>query len=293
MNRDGLLELVKYPILAIFSKQFYFTVLFKLKGIGFKYLLSLCLILAIAASYKVTTVLDVFKELNVSNLVLNIPPSYIDSNGRLSPNDADNDFVLIKSDKGSNVILYNPSDKNYDSSYNAPFELRSDNIVIRYKNEVNSIPYTAIVDTNTNFEPLASAKILDSLLSMSIIAIVPIVTIWLLYLLLINMVLSALISRVILLYVIKLKLEYKACFRLAAFANTSVAFLLFLQFFIYFPFPYTLMLLIPVIYLVGIGKTLRKNVLANQTAKQQGSNTENATNDDNNNPSNNGGSFSA
>ena len=53
------------------------------------------------------------------------------------------------------------------------------------------------------------------------------------------------------------------------------------------------MLLIPVIYLVGIGKTLRKNVLANQTAKQQGSNTENTTNDDNNNPSNNGGSFSA
>lgn len=305
MNIQKIKTVISYPFYALFSKNFYFLVLFKLKGIGAKYLIALCLALAAIGTYKVVIVFNIFKSLNLPSIVTQIPPSYINVNGILSPTDETKSLVLIKDSSGANIILYNPQDQNYDLNvYQSPIELQSTGVMIRANGDNVLVPYSTFLGTDTNFEPLQTANALDTLLNISVIAIWPIVALWFFYMLFLNVCISALITRFVLIYFIKLKLDFRSVMRLASFANTPIALLLLLQFFVYFPFPFTVMLLIPIIYLVFIGRFLRNQILANQQmftqtdlnnqSKQENVNKEaDQQQNFNNNDQGSGGSFSA
>lgn len=267
---ENLKTWIQYPFLALVSKQFYYKVLFELRGLGGSYLLFLSLALAIPASFKVLNILGTFRALDLPHLVTQIPPSYINRNGIMSPNDPSSSFLVINNSHSSPVIIYNPENRSLDNQLGrAPFELQSDGLIIRGTGQSSKVPYQTFVGTDISFEPVATATMLESVLASTFFSIWPMVTLWFFVILWFNTIISGAISRFLVIFFIKLRLDFRATLRLAAFANTSIAILLLLQFYIYFPIPFTIMCLIPILYLVGFCKLIRQQItkLGNEALK--------------------------
>lgn len=252
---------VQYPVLALVSKQFYYKVLFELKGLGGSYLLALSIALAVPASFKVLGILATFSALNLPALVTQIPPSYINKHGVLSPNDPSLGFRVITNHSHAAVIVYNPENRTLDSELTgAPFELQSDGLVIRGTGQQSKVSYQSFVGTDISFEPMTTASMLEAILSSGFFSIWPMVTLWFFLILCFNTMLSGLISRALAILFIKLRMDFRAMLRLAAFANTSIALLLLLQFYVYFPIPFAVMCMIPIMYLIWFCRIIRQHM---------------------------------
>lgn len=258
---DNIRIWLQYPFLALVSRQFYYKVLFELKGLGGSYLLALSIALAVPASFKVLGILATFSALNLPALVTQIPPSYINKHGVLSPNDPSLGFRVITNHSQAAVIVYNPENRTLDSELTgAPFELQSDGLVIRGTGQQSKVSYQSFVGTDISFEPMTTAAMLETVLASGFFSIWPMVTLWFFLILCFNTMLSGLISRVLAILFIKLRMELRAMLRLAAFANTSIALLLLLQFYVYFPIPFAVICIIPIMYLIWFCRTIRQHM---------------------------------
>ena len=65
IDKDTIVKALKYPFLALTSIRFYFDVLFKLKGTGILYLIALSLLVSIPASFKLNSLLDSFRQIEL------------------------------------------------------------------------------------------------------------------------------------------------------------------------------------------------------------------------------------
>ena len=155
---------IKIPFLALFSKNFYLQVL-AMRGVGMRYLLLLCLALAVPATYQLNGLVQLFKSYEVSKLVAQIPPSYISADGVLSPKNSADNFAVINNSSDQTVMVYNPGGQALPPELSAvPFELGARNLIVSTQNGRNAIPWSAIFNTNADFEPYQSAMMLDEIL---------------------------------------------------------------------------------------------------------------------------------
>ncbi len=261
LNTQNLIDYLTFPIKALFSKQFYFRALFELRGTGFLYLFLLSAIFAIPATYKSMEVVDYFRGLELSKLVAQLPPSYLDQNGTLSPNDDQDTYKIIYSSKGTPAIVYNTKDQILDGdAVNAPVEFKSSAITVHTEKGDAEITYNSVFETGTNFNPMQIAQIIDEVLSASTRLIWSAMLLWSLVLLLINTLLTACISRFMMLFIFRIRVAFLSALRLCAFANTIVAVLILAQFFIYLPLSYTLMLVFPLLYIGAFSHAFRKEL---------------------------------
>lgn len=261
LNTQNLIDYLSYPIKALFSKQFYFKVLFELRGTGFLYLFILSAVFAIPATYKSMEVVDYFKGLELSKLVAQLPPSYLDQNGTLSPNDEQDAYKVINSSKGRPAIVYNTGDQILEGdAISAPVEFKSSAITVHTEKGDAEITYNSVFETGTNFNPMQIAQIIDEVLSASTRLIWSAMVLWSLVLLVINTLLTACISRFMMLFIFRIRVAFLSALRLCAFANTIVAVLILAQFFIYLPISYTLMLVFPLLYTGAFSHAFRKEL---------------------------------
>ena len=261
LNTQNLIEYLSFPVKALFSKRFYFKVLFELRGTGFLYLFILSAVFAIPATYKSMEVVDYFRGLELSKLVAQLPPSYLDQNGTLSPNDEQDAYKVIKSSQGKTAIVYNTGDQILEGdAINAPVEFKSSAITVHTEKGDAEITYNSVFETGTNFNPMQIAQVIDEVLGASARLIWSAMVLWSLVLLLINTLLTACISRFMMLFIFRIRVAFLSALRLCAFANTMVAFLILAQFFIYLPISYTLMLVFPLLYIGAFSHAFRKEL---------------------------------
>ncbi|HAR79456.1 MAG TPA: hypothetical protein DCR21_01370, partial [Succinivibrionaceae bacterium] len=134
----------QYPLRALISRSFYFHILFRQRGLGFFYLLCISIVLSVPASYQVAGILKYFRGLEISSLVSQIPASYLNSQGLLSPNDNPENFKILRNSKNQPAIVYNTENRTLsDDALAAPIELKSDAFIIKSAKGVSSIPYIA------------------------------------------------------------------------------------------------------------------------------------------------------
>ncbi len=257
---DKLLRWLKLPLLALFSKNFYLSVLGK-RGTGFAYLVFLSLVLALPATFKVYEVVQIFKGYEVSKLVAQIPPSFISASGTLSPKSGAADTAAIRNSRGELVMVYNPTGAPLDADLSsAPLELTAQSLIIRAGGEVNQLPWSSIFSTNADFEPYQAAAALEQVLNSSLLAFWPAVAAYFFSMLAFNTLVTALAAKFLFYFAYRLLLSFGQCLRLMAYANTICALFLVLQFFIYLPISFGLLLVLPLIYAFFFGRDLRRTV---------------------------------
>lgn len=276
------LNTIFYPLKALASRAFYLQVLFKMRGWGFYYLFLICALIALPACIKVMDVLSGLKQMELVTLVSQIPPSYLDANGVLSPKDGSRNFVEIRNSRGEPSIVYNPDNKALEGDeLKAPIELTGNSVVFKSFGESNSVPYSSIFPTNANFEPYEAAASLDSVFNSSWITVWAVITLWFFVILAFNALIIALIGRILLILVSKIKINFVSMLRISAFANTVVALIMLLQYFVHIPLPYTVIAFLPLIYVYLLGKDIRNTVNKYGTAAFSGQgNSNNARYDD-------------
>ena len=250
-----------YPFWAITSRSFYLKVLFKMRGVGFYYLLAICAVIAIPAGFKVGAVLEHLKAMELSSLVSKIPPSYLDANGVLTPKDNAPSFVEIKNSRGEPIIIYNPDNAVLDNEdANAPIELRSNSVIFKAGGQQNAVLYSSIFSTNSNFEPYDAASALDAAFNSSAFTVWALISVWFFAILSFNALIIAVIGRFVLLLINKVKVNFASMLRVASYANTIVAIILLLQYFISIPLSFTMIAFIPLVYIYFLGKDIRSTV---------------------------------
>lgn len=254
---DKLIHYIKIPLQALYSKEFYLKVL-AARGVGFTYLMTLSIVLALPASYKVHEMMQIFKGYELSTYVAQIPPSYVDANGILRPNNPQDTFKVISNSMGEPVMVYNPENKPLEGDLNrVPIELNRQYLTIRTANERTQVAWETIYPTNQSFEPYQSAAAMDRVLDSSIFALWPVVAVYLFASLALGTLVTAVFAMLIFLVFFKLILRYGQCLRLMAYAHTICALILTLQFYVYIPVSYTVMLILPLLYVIVFGRELR------------------------------------
>ena len=281
------LNSIFYPLKALASRAFYLHVLFKMRGWGFYYLFLISALIAFPACVKVMDVLSSLKQMELVTLVSKIPPSYLDANGVLSPKEGSRDFVEIRNSKGDPSIIYNPLNKVLEGDeLKAPIELTGTSVVFKSFEQSNAVPYSSIFPTNANFEPYEAAASLDSVFNSSWFTVWGMITLWFFAILAFNALIIALIGRILLILVSKIKINFASMLRVSSFANTVVALILLLQYFVHIPLPYTVIAFLPLIYVYLLGKDIRTTVNKYGTSAFSGqNNSNNARYDDGSNRS--------
>lgn len=257
---EKLLSYLRIPLLALYSKSFYLSLLGR-RGVGFTYLLCLSLVLAFPATYfKVYDMMQLFKSLQISTYVARIPASYLNGSGVLAPNNPDDSFVVISNPQGDPVMVYNTDDQPLEGELRAvPIELRSRFLIIRSSDPAQEVQlaWDTIYPVNQSFEPYEAASVLDQALNASFMYVWVIVALYLFCSLALGTLITAAFAMLICLLIFRLGLRYTHCLRLMAYAHTMVALILLLQFFILIPISFTFMLLIPLVYVFMFGSALR------------------------------------
>lgn len=269
---DKLLTYIRIPLLALYSKSFYLSLLGR-RGVGFTYLLCLSLVLAWPATYfKVYDTMQLFKNLQISTYVARIPASYLNSEGVLTPNNPADSLVVIANPQGDPVMVYNTDDQLLEGNLRSvPIELRSRVLIIRSTTTQQEVrlAWSDIYPVNQSFEPYEAASVLDQALNASFFYVWLIVTLYLFCSLALGTLITAAFAMLICLLIFRLGLRYSHCLRLMAYAHTVVALIMLLQFFILIPVSFTFMLLIPLVYVFMFGSALRAVALREVAAAMQ------------------------
>ena len=200
LTKEKFITYIKFPLQALTSRNFYYDVLFKLRGIGLVYLLVLSFVLAIPATYKVNHVIDGFRNLELPNLVASIPPSYISETGALVTEDPNVTYKELKTSKGDTALVYNVNDENI----NIPLKkdqmlvlLNSRNLTVRVNDQDTAIAYTELFVPGTSFNPVEAANLVDSVFSVAKGIMLVFITLWFFCALVINALFVALVSKAI------------------------------------------------------------------------------------------------
>lgn len=252
-----------YPIKALISKNFYFTVLFRMRGAGLVYLLFLSVGLAFFAGIKGYMVLENMSKLELPRLVAQMPPSYLNANGVLSPNDSSESYKLLRNSAGLPAVVYNTENRPLEGdALEAPLEFNSDAVSVKSGNNVETIPYSSIFNTDANFDPFLSSEALDMVMNASFVSVWAILAAWFFSALVFNTLICAFLGKFLMLMIYKIRTGFASIFRLSAFANTLVGVLMLLQFFVNIPLSYGIMALLPLIYILIFAREFRKELAA-------------------------------
>ena len=260
-SKENLLKVFTYPLKALCSKDFYFQVLLRMRGTGFLYLLLISFLFAFPACWRSMGVLQFFKSLELPSLVAQLPAAYLDSNGILSPDNESEGYKLILSSKGYPAVVFNTEGKILEGqAVDAPVEFLADHVKVHTEKGDAVIEYKGLFETGSEFKPVQAAQAVDEVLGASARTVWSVIVMWFFILLAGNALLSACIGRFLILFVFRIKLTFVATLRLCAYANTVVALLVLAQFFIYLPVSYTVMLILPLLYVGVFSRAFRKEL---------------------------------
>ncbi len=260
--KSGLIDLIKLPFLALGSRKFYMHALFKMGGVGLRYLVIMCLVLALPTTYKVLGIVEIIKSYELTRLMAQIPPSYIDANGILSAKNGEG-LTLIKNSGSELIIVYNPQDEPLPADAqvaDAPIIMTSHALIIRGRGSTNTIGWDTIFERGANFEPLQTAKTFEDACNAPVYAFYFGSFLYLFGMVIVNTLICAAIGRIIILIFNRIRISFGACLRVASFANTVVMVLLTLQFFISLPLTMTVMVILPLLYMIMLGRMMRVKV---------------------------------
>ena len=240
-----------YPLRAMLSRRFYFSVMLHMKGVGLTYLLIWCLVLALPGTVKVQNALQQMQALDLSSVVAQIPPSYISSQGVLSANDpADEHPQLIRNLRGDPVLVYSlngDSVPNFEGT--VPITITSHALIINTTKGPMTLPWSTIYgNEEQNFEPLQAAQMMESLFSSSFLTVWSIIALWMFSSLGFVVLIAAGLTKVLAVLIFKLRIAFALVLRLNAFGATLAGLLMFLQFFLPFSLSYIMLCLIPMFY---------------------------------------------
>lgn len=257
-NTQNLKQALLSPFRAMVSRDFYFSVLFGMKGSGFLYIFLLCAALAIPGSIRTASVMHYFKSLDLPRLVVQIPASYLDESGTLSPNDQNEAYKEIKNQSGNLVMVYNTADKPLSgAAADAPIEFNSKDMVFHNIKGGLSLPYVGLFQTGTTFQPVQSAQMLEGVLGAGPLLIWSVIMLSMYFFLIFNAFVTACLARFMMLFIFRIRTSFGATLRLSSYANTLVAFIMLAQFFVFLPMSYTIMALVPLIYIALFSQRFR------------------------------------
>ncbi|HIV15112.1 MAG TPA: DUF1189 family protein [Candidatus Avisuccinivibrio pullicola] len=265
MNPEFFKDRLLRPVLALYSRAFYLRVLFALRGWGFAYLVSLAMVLALPITYRVTAVVDLLKSFELTSLVAQIPPSYMSEAGILSPK-TDTVFAEIRNPDGELIIVYNPTDRMLGSEYDrVPVILTARDLLLRVEENgqlsSQSLPWTMIFEGSAgDFEPLQAASVFDRALNSPAIVFYLGAVIYLVMAVFINWVVIAAIGRLSMYYISRIRICFRDALRLSAYANTFLLILITVNFFVHLPFDITVLFLVPIAYILVLGRLMRSMV---------------------------------
>ncbi len=265
---ERFLELFKAPVLALFSMAFYLRVLFTKTGTGFSYLVFLAMLLAVPVTYKVDSLAQIMRGYELSRLVAQVPPSYISPEGLLTSK-TDINYAEIRNSRGDVVIVYNPDDYMLQTQLlEVPVEITSRSLIFRLRNEngtvqkAQSIPWSVIFERGGNFEPMQAAASFEQACNAPLAAFYVGSTAYLFFYVFLNWILIAVLGKLMLFYMTSVRLRLRECLRLSACANTVVMLMGTVNFFMPVSVNLTILFIIPVIYLIVIGRYLRRTASA-------------------------------
>lgn len=260
-NKSDLKTTLLYPIKAIISREFYFKVLFSMKGLGILYLFLLSTVFAIPAAYRSADVMDFFKALELPRLIAQLPPSYLDQNGVLSTSSQEDSYKLIKNSQGKPAIVFNTTDKPLSGeAVDAPVEFNSTFIKVHTEKGDANIEYRGVFETGTDFSPTYMAQAVDQVINATPRMLWAVMFLWFFVLLCLNTLISACLGRFLMLFVFRIRIGFGTALRLCAFANTAVAVIILAQFYVYLPVSYTIMVIIPLLYVAWFSQGFRKEL---------------------------------
>ncbi|MBQ9274289.1 MAG: DUF1189 family protein [Succinivibrio sp.] len=244
-------QLLITPLQALYSRRFYIDVLLRLRGSGLKYLILLCVVLAVPVALRSMTALSLLKSLEIPALIGQIPQSYLSQSGVLTPNDSAQSFKELKNSQGRVVMIYNSEDAALDEDQSqAAVILNSRSFTVRGTSGRNEFPYSALFRTGSTFEPYAAATLLDSVLNMSFMGMWGVLTMWLFAVLTFNALISALCGRLLMLLMLRMRVNFGGVFRLCAYASTLPGLIMVAQTYVFVQVPYAFLLLLPCIYVL-------------------------------------------
>lgn len=261
MQFQNLLTYLSYPIKAIVSRNFYFEVMLKMKGVGLVYLLVLCTVLALPATTQVKEVLLKFKSLELSTVVAQIPASNISPQGVLSPvNPSDSKPFFIYNSHKEIVMAYNLENVPMEGGV-APITITSHAALIQTHDGGINVPWSSIYgNSGAQFEPLQAAQMLEQAFNASFFTIWMVVILWIFSTLAFVVLIAACLTKVLCLFISKMKVSFTLALRLNAYGSTVIAAFIVAQFFVNISLSYIVMCLVPAIYSLSFLALVRRTL---------------------------------
>lgn len=258
---DTVKTLFTYPLKALFSINFYFEVLFKMRGIGFLYLLFLSLLAAVPVSYRANDVVQTLKAANFPAMILQIPSCYLNENGILSVADDNYAYKEIVSQNGNVSIVFNVEDRP-SVSFNTPMavELNSDRFVLSVYGQKIAQRYTDSFKSGSNFSPIEQSEVAAMALNFAVYINYPVVVFLLCIKLIFLSFVSAVITKFIFVVLGKMKTGFSNVWRLNIFASSSVALAMTIQAIFRLQLSDIILLLMPLAYMVAFIKSFRSEL---------------------------------
>lgn len=241
-----------FPIKAIFSRLFYYEVTFKFQGVGLRYMIFLCVFLAIPATFKVNTVLDSFGQLELSKIVAQIPPSYISKDGTLQPSSIDSADKVIYNSSNQPIIAYNPHNTLTGTDISESLIiLNAGSIGFKTNQGIVTVPWSSLYeDQDVEFEPLAGAQMVEQAINSSPLTIWAVVFLWMFSLLSFSIIIATAILFFVARLFFKVIINFKQLLRLSSYGSTLIAVLLLFQFYFNLSLSTVTMTLVPIFYVV-------------------------------------------
>ncbi|MDD6068792.1 MAG: DUF1189 family protein [Succinivibrio sp.] len=257
IDKDTIVKALNYPFLALTSIRFYFDVLFKLKGTGLLYLIALSLLVSIPASFKLNSLLDSFRQIELPNLIAQLPSSYLSKEGRLYPKDDNDSFKKIYTTDGVLAIIYNVNDGDYTEKLNSKngylplVELGSYTLKIKSpKGEISSVKYTDLFPTSSDFNPLQASNLAQSVISLAKSIVFFVMAFWIFSILVFNTLILCFITKLLFTFVGKMNTNFTNTLRLCSYANTILAVVLLVEFIIKVNISLSYLVILPSIYIL-------------------------------------------
>ncbi|MGN0903457.1 MAG: hypothetical protein ACI4M9_09235, partial [Succinivibrio sp.] len=228
---------------------FYYEVLFKIRGTGFSYLLFLSLFLSIPLTYKVSALISAFREIHLSSVVAQIPPSYLDMSSRLVAEDNNDTYKELVNSDGILVAVFNIDDIPLEPSKQPLFELNSRTLTVNTSGSRAVVRYGDIFEPGSTFSPVTASEICEAFLSVGISAVFIFIAIWFFFVLAFNSVVTAVLSKIMFIVTGRMKTSFINMLRLSSFANTVVGLALILESILNIHVPFSIVMVIPLVYM--------------------------------------------
>ncbi len=229
-------------------------------GFGFVYLFFLSIFLAVPTSYKIYTMIESYRGVNLPNLVMQLPKCYISEEGLLTPYEEGMSYKEIRTAGGDLAILFNIEDQKYDSSLKPKVELNSRSLTINAPSQSTVMYYTDIVPVQSNFDPPAIAGSIDAFLNVGMAVIAVFMALWFYFVLLFNSFVMGLICKLMFVLVGKIKTSFFNTVRLCAYANTIVGVIMALEIILNIQLNFNYIMFLPLVYMLMFIRSFRQEL---------------------------------